>query len=369
MATENLSFQEVEELLDSIASNRRLSRVEKDDSSEWVIFRYPTAEELFLSRYIRAKALTAAKEVGLPTIAEVEAMIQKRKLVPESDKTKIEDLQRKLEAQEKLLSMTKIPGRRAPTEAVIADLRKQINSLRMKGDALLYLSQEKKADEEAILYLAWASTYSVYGDKYWKSFRAFEDEENILFRNEVISEFSKFNRGLPLSTVRFIARHSLWRIRYVAAVKMGGPLFERWVDDLTPDQLGLLYWSNYYQSIYEMLPDDQPDDETIADDDSLDKHMEQYFKRRESERNESKAKKAGASVTGTGKEPRLSAWNRGEVIVTPANPHYTDIEYSEQRIAAPEGTADVEVIAPNSRRARNKRARFRPQINPRKSRR
>lgn len=372
MATESLSFQEIEEFLDSISSNRRLCCVEKEGSPEWVVFRYPIAEELFLSRYIRAKALADAKAVGLLTLEEVEAMVAKRRLVPESDKIELEDLQKKLEAQEKFLSMTSVPGRRAPIEAVIEELKKKINKVRLRGDAFLYLSQEKKADEEAILFLTWSSTYSVYGDKYWKSFRDFEDEQNILFRNEIIVEFSKFNRGLPIATIRLLARHSLWRIRYVAAIKMGGPLFERWVDDLTPDQLGLLYWSNFYQSIYEMLPDDQPDDETIANDEALDKHMEGYFKRRETERKEAKAKKSGSGTTGTGRESRLSAWDRGEVIVTPANPHYTELEYSEERIRAPEGISDVEVVSPQSKRARNMRARSRPYINPvrpRKSRR
>jgi len=89
-----------------------------------------------------------------------------------------------------------------------------------------------------------------------------------------------------------------------------------------------LYWSNFYQSIYEMMPDDQPDDSVIKDDEALDSHMELYFKKREEERKDSKSSKRGV-----GSQSKLDAWDRGdELIITPAHPAYHDLQYSEERL-------------------------------------
>jgi len=87
--------------------------------------------------------------------------------------------------------------------------------------------------------------------------------------------------------------------------------------------------------------------------------MNAYFKQRQEERNEGKVKRRGAS---SGKE-KLSAWDKGEeLIITPAHPEYMALAYSEERIKSGDGSSEVEVVSPNSRIARNKRARHRERI-------
>ena len=156
MVDKELSFQEVEELLDCIVHNRKLCQVEKQGSPEWLFFRFPSAKEVQVSRFIRDRALAEAEKAGLPSIHEVEDMIKNRKLITEGDIAKVEELEKKLEAQNKLLSMTRIPGRRAPIEEAIANFTAQIQEIKSKGDSYLYLSRERKADEESVLYLVWA---------------------------------------------------------------------------------------------------------------------------------------------------------------------------------------------------------------------
>lgn len=357
--SDELSFQEVEETLEGILNNRKLVKIETPADVKFIVFSYPTADEILYSRYTREKALLAAKEEGLPSIEDIDKMLTEREIVGGEDQDKIKELEDKLVAQRRLLQVTKIPGRRKPIEEAIENYSKEINELKAKGESYYYLSQEKKADEESMLYLAWAASYSIEGEKYWATFEDFENETDLFLRNQLIQEYVLFNRGSSVKTIRYIARHSLWRIRYVAAQKTGGPLFVRGLDDLTPDQINLLYWSNYYQSIYEMLPDDQPDEDIIKDDESLDHHMEAYFKRRQAERNEGKVTRRGAA-SGKGK---LSAWDKGdELIVTPAHPEYMAISYSEERVKAEEGSSEVEAISPNSRRARNRRDRSRARL-------
>ncbi len=357
---QEFSFQEIEEILEGILNNRKLVKIEAPSIVDFIVFSYPEAEEILHSRYIRERALLEAKKEGLPSIEDITRMLSDREVVTEDDKQKVKELEEQVVAQRRLLQITKISGRRKPIEEAIERYAKEIDELKAKGANYYYLSQERKADEESMLYLAWAASGSIDGGKYWDSFENFEKETDLLFRTEIISNFSAFNRGLPTKTIRYMARHSLWRIRYVAALKTGGPLFIRGLEDLTPDQVNLLYWSNYYQSIYEMMPDDQPDDDVIKDDEALDEYMEAYFKRRQTDRNEGKVKRRGAA---SGKGKKLSAWEKGdELIITPAHPEYMQMAYSEKRVKSPDGASDVEVLAPNSKRARNKRARHKERI-------
>ena len=103
-----------------------------------------------------------------------------------------------------------------------------------------------------------------------------------------------------------------------------------------------------------MLPDDQPSPEIIEDDEKLDKFMDEYFKSKDEEKVKRKANKRGNSQSS---KRKLNAWKNGEeLIITPNHPDYLNLSYTEKRIAAGQGVSEVEVIAPNSRRARNRRA-------------
>ena len=87
------------------------------------------------------------------------------------------------------------------------------------------------------------------------------------------------------------------------------------------DQLMLCYWSNYYQSIYEMLSDDRPPDSIIEDDAALDAYMKDWSAERNRQDTASRSKKKQYG--------RPSAWDHQEVLVTKANEMHEDIEYSK----------------------------------------
>lgn len=365
-----LSFQEVESILDGVLNNQKLQKIDTSKAPRFIVFCHPTGHEILTSRYIRDKALEEAKADGLPSIADMDKQLADRGLLGD-DSSKLENLEKQVEGQRAILEKTQIPGRRSALQEVIARIENEMREIRYKRESYYYLTQERKADEESYLYLAWACTHALTGGKYWKTFDDFENETDLDFRNEVLLKFADFNKGLITKIVRYVARHSLWRIRFVAAKNTGAgsSLFDRGFNDLTPDQLGLLYWSNYYQSIYEMLPDEQPPPEIIEDDEQLDKYMEEYFKDKEAERKEGKARKRSdrsQQAGPKGYQQKLNAWKTGdELIITPAHPDYTSLAYSRQRVKAAEGVSEVEVVAPNSRRARNRRARAKSQTSMR----
>ncbi len=341
--SEDLSFQEIEEFLESITHNRKLARLEVKEDSKFFMLAYPSSEELFMSRYRRAEALEEAEANGLPSMEDIDELITDYDIISEKDEVEIKTLDEKIVAQKRLLKITAIKARKETIEKQISQFSDRISEIRSQGDNYKYLCREVKADEEAMLYLTWASFHSLDGGKYWDTFKDFENETDLIFRSSAIKLFSELNQGMAVKTVRLIARHGLWRIRYTAATKTGSPLFD--LTELTPDQQSLLYWTNYYQSIYEMMPDDQPDEDTIADDDELDAYMERYAKHREKER------KQGRIKSGKGK---LSAGSKDEVLITTNHPDYAKMTYTEERVSSSEGVSDVEVISPSSKRARNR---------------
>jgi hypothetical protein len=149
--------------------------------------------------------------------------------------------------------------------------------------------------------------------------------------------------GKTTEEVRYIARNNLWRISYVIAQKTNTPLFSGAVINLTPDQANLGWWSGYYDSIWQMMPDDQPDEGTIQDDQALDKYMEELHKERSKERVAARAgKKYGTS----------SALNMKEVLVMRDNPDYLDFNYD--KVPAKSGTDKglKEEAPPGSKAAR-----------------
>ncbi len=346
--SEELSFQEVEELLEGVINNKKLTEIQTLEGLEYVVFSHPSAQEILASRYTRRTALIEAAKEELPSREDIDRVIEERGIGGE-DKKKIGDLENQIKAQDRLLSLTKIEARRKPILENISRMNEEIEELQAKNESMYALTQEFRADEEALLYLSWAGAYKITGEKYWPSFEAFEKDTDLIRRSSLVQGFALFNRGLDITQIRFLARHVLWRIRYTAGLKIGGPLFPQGLCDLTTDQQSLLYWSNYYQSIYEMMPDEQPDQDIIDDDKELDAYMESYFKRREQEGNDGRLKRR------SGGKGKLSAESSAEVIVTTNHPDYLKMSYSEERIKSSEEASEVEVISPTSKRARNRR--------------
>ena len=48
--SEDLSFQDIEELLESITHNRKLVKIEDGEGSKYFRLSYPNSEEVFMSR-------------------------------------------------------------------------------------------------------------------------------------------------------------------------------------------------------------------------------------------------------------------------------------------------------------------------------
>lgn len=322
-----LSYDELNKLLLCIFTRSSVCNLEKNKQNVDIVFKYPTNDIQLKADHIYDMAYKKAVDQGLMPLADIEKLIRDKGIYTEEDENKISKLESQLFAQKTLLAKTtKVKANMDRINKVIKGLEDQVLDIKYKRLSKITMSAETKAEEDKHTYLCWACSFDFYSDHlYWPTYNDLMLEKDLNFRNTVLSNFLKFYIGLSQSIIRSIARSNLWRARYISSQKTGDILFGIPVVDYSNDQFNLVYWSGYYQNIYEMFPDDRPDDLTIDDDDALDSYMEKYYDKKTKE---DAARRAKSKVKGS-----LSAFDKEEVIVTKAHELYQDLEYDKPREA------------------------------------
>lgn len=265
---------------------------------------------------------------GILPREDLEKLIDARGIMTEQDKTTINKLEAKLSAQKLLLSKTvKVKANQDRIVKIIKDLNTEINTIKYKRTSKLMLSAEVKAEEERYDYYCRSCTYTPDGSQlYWKTYKDFINDLDLDFKQEVLNLFVGFLNGIPTNIIRYLARSNLWRIRYITSLKTSEALFGVPTSDYSDDMLNLVFWSNYYQNIYEMMPDDRPSDSIIDDDEALDAYMNSFYEEKEKESKVRNYKRDRGNS-------KLSAFDQEEVIVTRFNELYEDIKYDTPREA------------------------------------
>lgn len=319
-----LSYEELDSYIRQICSSEKIVYVSNFKEEQVpLLFRYPTPKDIMFAEFEHKKALAEAKELGLPTMVEMKETIRTRKIFTEEDEVKIAKLKSRIVGQQAILAKTaRVPARRSRLKEVIEKLTSQVAEIQYKRESSLELTQERKALEGKFLYTTQKGVFSPETDqRFWKTKEEFNAEPDFLFRKRVFVEYVVFSHGIKQEHIRYIARSNLWRIRYVTATKTSEPLFGVPIADYSVDQLTLLYWSHFYQSIYEMMSDERPADTIIEDDQALDAYMKDWHSDRNRDAAASKSKK-------NKQYGQSSAWDHQETLVMRSNPMYEDIEYS-----------------------------------------
>ena len=333
-----LSFEELDGYIEQVCAGCKTVFITDESGTERpLLFKYPTKHDQLVADLIFKAALKEAEEMGIPSIPEVETLIRERGIFTSEDEAKIERLRSKMEGQKAVLAKTtRVRARIDRLTKIINDIQGEIDKILLKREMQLENTRERKASESKYLYLTRNGVFDPFtNQKIWETEDDFNSESDFRFRRKVFVEYIIFSYGLKQEVLRYIARSNSWRIRYVTAIKTGDNLFGSPIKDYNVDQLMLLYWSHYYQSINEMLPDDRPSDEIIEDDHALDAYMKDWQAERSREASASKAQKGKRYGDN-------SAWDHGETLVMRSNPMHQDIEYSEtlaEKNAAAAGNA------------------------------
>ena len=293
---------------------------------KFLIFKQPTNEIKQRAGFEHQQIYEKAIKCGMLPKEELEDLVERRNLFTSVDRNKLKKLHEQLNGQGLLLSKTtRIKANQDRILRVIGRLKKEIIEIESKRFSVLSLSAENRADEECTFIICSKCVYKNDGSLYWSNYEEASNETGLEFKNSILSKFITFYSGIKTSAIREIARHNLWRIRYINSQKTSESLFGIPTSEYSIDQLNLVYWSNFYQNIYEMLPEDRPSDIIIDDDNALDSYLKAYYE----ERNREDAAKR-SQKTSPGK---LSAFDREEVVVTRSHELYEDIEYNTPKEA------------------------------------
>jgi hypothetical protein len=320
-----LSYEELDGYVQQVCTGKKLTYISnKLDEPVPLLFKYPTPEDNYLAKIIHDRALAEAESAGLPSLKEMEKIVRERGIYTEADEEQIAKLRSRIEGQQAILKKTvRVPARRDRVYENIRKLEEEVSKISLKKEPNLAMTCERKAAESKFLFLTSRGVCDPFtGERYWKSNEEFENESDFLFRKRIFLEYIVFAHGLKQEVIRYVARSNLWRIRYVTALKTGDNLFGCPIRDYNTDQLTLLYWSHFYQSVYEMLSDDRPPDTIIEDDQALDAYMNDWQAERNRDATAARSKK-------NNKYGQNSAWDHGETLVMKSNPVHSDVEYSE----------------------------------------
>ena len=319
----DLTYEELEALIDKIAVGKSFLLI--DDS--FITLIYPDNAIKIKAKHIYDKNYAAALKSGLLPKKDLEVLIKERGIFSEADESQLNRLDSQIDAQKIVLAKTsKVKANQERIHKNIQDLEEKRSVLLYKKYSKLYMSAETKAEEEMNQYLCAMCAYGDTGNKFWTSYLDYLNYSDIATKTEILSAFLDLIRGASMSELRQVARSPVWRVRYTTSVKTSDPLFGKATTDYTKDQLNLVYWSNYYDNIYTMMPADRPPDDVINDDDALDKFMDDYYKELNNET--SIIKKDKKRIKGT-----MSAFDSEEVIITQSSELYYDIKYDKPKEA------------------------------------
>jgi len=321
-----LTQDEIDQNLLCIFTGSKVEYINNGEKDVYVKFKHPTNEIKAQAAIVYKVSYRKAIEEGMLPSEELEKLIEERGIITEEDKLKLIRLEGQLEAQEILLGKTtQVKANQDRIKKVINKIKDEINSIKYKKASKMILSAETKAEEDRTSFFCSKCTFYEDDVIIWNSFDTILKETNIKFKDRVLINFLQFYSGIDTKIVRELSRSSLWRIRFITSQKTSDQLFGIPTSEYTNDMLNLAYWSNYYQNIYEMMPEDRPSDLLIDDDEALDAYMKSYY--------DDRSREDAARRSKAGNKGRLSAFDQEEVIVTRSHELYEDIEYHQPREA------------------------------------
>jgi hypothetical protein len=318
-----LASRKFKTAIDEIVSWEKLVEVlSARGKTVFILFKYPSREDTRNSEIkMRQKIQAAIQDHMLTEKQMLDVIVSRKNWTDQDDELVEDDKYRVVKWREKLKNPDLTDLARKTVNEAVKGFEEKIFEIEYKKEVMMVNTAERKGRQERYEYLTWACSYDPETDeRVWPNYLTYYRLMDTTLKNNLLNEFIRYLSGRRTEEIRHIARSNLWRISYVVAQKTNTPLFPKAVINLTPDQTNLAWWSGYYQSIYEMMPDDQPDDYTIENDEALDLYMEELHKERSRERQDSRKDKKNPFGS-------KSARHMKEQLIMRTHPDYLDLEY------------------------------------------
>lgn len=314
-----MDSKELEDAITSICSGGKFTFV----GDQLFIIKKPTLIDKSFLDFIEAQADKKARERGLVTEKEMAAALLKTGAWTLEEEEKLKGLAADLD---KIAAGIKDIDKEDTRNIKLAHKMKEAalnvyEKLAAKRASLFSATSDKILLEERLTAIIYVGTYTEEG-KYWKTWAAFQNEENLDLINELRIEH--LSGGYTTKQFREIARSNLWRFRWRAGQNNIG-IFTNPIAQLTDDQQTLIYWSQFYDSIYEAY--EKPSQSVIDNDEELDKWLDKE--------NEKNKKKDEQKKVESGKGPVSKNVGRHGEIFLISNPAVLPWEGKDNAMITP----------------------------------
>jgi hypothetical protein len=272
-----LTLSEISEKIHQILWGKSFVDVVDGDGTEHTfILRSLSINEQNAVKHLRRKELALARHMGILSDEELKAIYAEDGVWTEEQEKRIEDLQNgisQLAAQIK--DFHYIRAKKNRLEKIRKKFNNELTDLLNTRLQLFHLSAEQRAEEVARRHVVFLATQTPEEEQYWGSKEEFDLCEDICLLFNLAKAYFQENQ-LTEATCRQIARSGEWRFRWHAS-KKGESLFGRPISDWSEAQNALVFWSQYYDSVYDSL--ERPPNHVIEDDSACDQWVEDQNKK------------------------------------------------------------------------------------------
>jgi hypothetical protein len=176
--------------------------------------------------------------------------------------------------------------RKRQLERKLKNIRVELEEINQQEVALFSVSAENRAEEVRRRLMVFLFTETIDEKPFWDSQTSFMKSTDNKFLNNLILAY--FNHNIyNEKELRHIARSGEWRFRWIAS-KHGEGLFGRPIADWSEMQNMLVYWSEYYDGVYESM--ERPPDYIIEEDVACDAWVQDQNKKHSQNRLANKKK-------------------------------------------------------------------------------
>lgn len=270
-------MQSIEKAIDRILWGKSIVNVaDENGNANIFILKSLSIKELNYINYIYDCEYEKAIEYGIMSYEDLKLLYEVDDIWTKNDEIYKNGLKKKIEILKTQIKNSEFfTIKKKKLKKILKITQKELDDKNAVESQLFSLTAESRAEEVKRRYIVMMSTETKNENRYWKLENEFlQERDNTLIYNLALAYYD--NNFFSTKDIRRIARNPVWRFRWAIARK-GMDLFGKPISEWSETQNALVYWSQYYDSIFESL--ERPSDLIINDDDSCDAWMKEQSKK------------------------------------------------------------------------------------------
>ncbi len=241
--------------------------VDSSNSKKSFVLRSLSLSEQNEIDFLKESILNECKEEGILTEDELLLEFSKVGAWTDEDEKTIDDLAREVRKIKHSIKNCQFNvTKKKQLNKNLAKVEKQLSDLKGTKIGILSCTAEARADEFARRYIIFRSATDRMGKQLWKSEDEFLDSTDQELIDLLTIKYVE-NHMMSEKELREVSRSSQWRFRWGAS-KNGESLFGKPVAEWSDIQNSLVYWSQFYDYVYESP--ESPSQDIIDNDAALD---------------------------------------------------------------------------------------------------